>query len=773
MPQPAKAEGTGTGPETLSWRTGTHTTTPRFRNQPLRFKMESRTEAMNDVCRVCANRLQGNQRRWIFGHGGRASLQVVLSHVLGQTVMRDGRGEFLCSKCVHVLERLYRFDTVISRVEALSLEKLQRLLTEKDKLGQSVRHSYARHHKLSGRPAYQGQDITVDIVGLPHVQYNMLLNEDMALSEYESWSERSGNCCPEGGCRSRTCYSCSAFRVPDSEYESVCHMPRQLRRLRPDVLYQLSRDKSRSMPMDLQRPSRSSSLGGGGSSYGGSVRSLRIGSLGAAMSASNMSLDTALDSEGDPFEDPRSPRSLLEVAETIRGIEYHPVTSPPHCKIPVRVSRGSVGSTPPSPILKLEYDGVGVQGNGTGLESPRHVDFCPDLLQELSDEYLNLTPQVPSVIVSNHDGTAPTHSGPPPKAQENGGDPVEHQHHILDKAGSCSIPQHESLIRRLTESLHSKEGLLQDCVGLLKTLRFGNEPLTDVKGALIEKLQQRLKERDQALQRAADDKFSALELKEEEAERLRQALREKDRDVARLTDVLRKNEEMIRALRDVLQLNEVATPKLEAMYKSLQQASQERDELRIYALQEKDSMIASLQEALVSSNKDVEALADSLIGQGLDSSQAPPSSSSKLLVSQLQEKERLLLRAQEEKSQQSSVHQQEAQKLLAKVASQEAVLKEQLQDFNQALASQSQEAKDLRQRLVAKEQELSKRKSQDSAASQERTSELSRLYCLLDEKDHTIMKFLQDSLEKERIICKLQERFRDSLKMETLMKPAA
>lgn len=735
---------------------------------------------MNDVCRICAARLQGNQRRWIFGNGGRASLQVVLSHVLGQTVTRDGRGEFLCSKCIHVLERIYRFDTVISRVEALSLERLQRLLTEKDKLGQAVRHYYSRHHELLGRPAYQGQDITVDIVGLPHVQYNMLLNEDMALSEYESWSERNSSCCrQEGGCRSKTCYGCSAFRVPDSEYESVCHVPRQLRRLHPDTLFQLSRDKSRSMPMDLQRPSRTSSMGGGGSSYGGSVRSLRAGSLGGTMSVSNMSLDTALDLEGDPFEEPRSPhspRGLVEAAETIRGIEYHPVTSPPHSKIPVRVSRGSVGSTPTSPNSKLEYDGSGGPANGTYVETPHRVALCPDLLQELSDEYLSLRPQKFPVFRKLHQSVEQLKKQLQAAQEEiralkeeNGGSQVEQ--HLLDRGHPCSIPQHESLIRQLTESLHRKEELLKDCVGLLRTVRFGNEPSPDVKSALIERLQRRLKERDLALQQAADDKFSALKLKEEETEQLRQVLREKDRDVARLSDVLRKNEEMITALRDVLQQNEFATPKLEAAYKTLQQAAQERDELRIYALQEKDAMIASLQEALTSSNRDVEALADSLLGQDLSSAEAP--SSSRLLAYQLQEKERLLLQAQEEKSQQSLAHQQEVQKLLITVTKKDELLAEQLQNFNQTLASQRLEAQNLRQRLATKEQELFKRRSQDSNASQERMSELSRLACLVDEKDHTIMKFLQDSLEKDHIIGKLQERFREALRLGAALKPEA
>ncbi|KAG7271997.1 hypothetical protein CRUP_001557 [Coryphaenoides rupestris] len=101
---------------------------------------------MKEVCRICARELCGNQRRWIFHPNAKLNLQVLLSHALGRELVRDGRGEFACSKCAFMLDRMYRFDTVIARVEALSLERLQKLLLEKDRLRQCIGGLYRKHN---------------------------------------------------------------------------------------------------------------------------------------------------------------------------------------------------------------------------------------------------------------------------------------------------------------------------------------------------------------------------------------------------------------------------------------------------------------------------------------------------------------------------------------------------------------------------------------------------------------------------------------------------
>nr|XP_020471629.1 myomegalin-like [Monopterus albus] len=211
---------------------------------------------MKEACRICGRELCGNQRRWIFHPAAKLNLQVLLSHALGQELTRDGRGEFACSKCTFMLDRMYRFDTVIARVEALSIERLQRLLQEKHRLRQCISGLYRKTNSeetavtISGGTEGPG-DGMVDISGLTHAKYCALLQDDLVYSLYESWADDSLDCphhhhhqCPAGPgsevtvagpqhcapSTPRRCRACSYWRVADSDYEAVCKVPRKLAR---------------------------------------------------------------------------------------------------------------------------------------------------------------------------------------------------------------------------------------------------------------------------------------------------------------------------------------------------------------------------------------------------------------------------------------------------------------------------------------------------------------------------------------------------------------
>ncbi|XP_035993967.1 myomegalin isoform X2 [Fundulus heteroclitus] len=203
---------------------------------------------MKEACRICGRELCGNQRRWIFHPASKLNLQVLLSHALGQELTRDGRGEFACSKCTFMLDRMYRFDTVIARVEALSIERLQRLLQEKHRLKQCIGGLYWRTNPEEGAVPFTGagersRDGIVDISGLTHAKYCALLQDDLVYSLYESWADDGPDCqhqhhqpgseagshhCPPSA--PRRCRGCSYWRVADSDYEAVCKVPRKLAR---------------------------------------------------------------------------------------------------------------------------------------------------------------------------------------------------------------------------------------------------------------------------------------------------------------------------------------------------------------------------------------------------------------------------------------------------------------------------------------------------------------------------------------------------------------
>lgn len=189
---------------------------------------------MKEICRICARELCGNQRRWIFHTASKLNLQVLLSHVLGKDVSRDGKAEFACSKCAFMLDRIYRFDTVIARIEALSIERLQKLLLEKDRLKFCIASMYRKNNDDPGAETKAGNG-TVDISCLPDVRYSALLQEDFAYSGFECWvenedqiQEHSCHASEGPGNRPRRCRGCAALRVADSDYEAICKVPRKV-----------------------------------------------------------------------------------------------------------------------------------------------------------------------------------------------------------------------------------------------------------------------------------------------------------------------------------------------------------------------------------------------------------------------------------------------------------------------------------------------------------------------------------------------------------------
>uniref|UniRef100_A0A8C6YXQ8 Short myomegalin-like EB1 binding protein N-terminal domain-containing protein n=1 Tax=Nothoprocta perdicaria TaxID=30464 RepID=A0A8C6YXQ8_NOTPE len=152
---------------------------------------------MKETCRICGRELCGNQRRWIFHTAARLNLQVLLSHVLGRELCRDGRAEFACGKCAFMLDRVYRFDTVIARIEALSLERLHKLLLEKDRLKFCIASMYRRNNEEPAAEDKAGGG-TVDLSMLPDARYAALLQEDFVARSISCgpsgrWSASAGN----------------------------------------------------------------------------------------------------------------------------------------------------------------------------------------------------------------------------------------------------------------------------------------------------------------------------------------------------------------------------------------------------------------------------------------------------------------------------------------------------------------------------------------------------------------------------------------------------
>lgn len=205
--------------------------------------LESKTK---DLCRICARELYGNQRRWIFNPTSKLNLQVLLSHAVSQQILRDGCREFACSKCAFMLDRMYRFDTVIARVEALSIERMQKLLLEKERLRQCIGGLYRKNNpkEIDSETVKSTTEASlVDTSTLSDTKYSSLLEENLTYSVYECWAEHDTkehtahyhHQCHAGWDagpvqRSRKCRGCTTLRVADSDYEAICKVPRKVGR---------------------------------------------------------------------------------------------------------------------------------------------------------------------------------------------------------------------------------------------------------------------------------------------------------------------------------------------------------------------------------------------------------------------------------------------------------------------------------------------------------------------------------------------------------------
>ncbi|XP_054477818.1 uncharacterized protein si:ch73-95l15.5 [Anoplopoma fimbria] len=709
-----------------------------------------------DLCRMCGGALHGNQRRWLFGgqnnktdqaqtptgsvRGGSLSqssqsspwgstfslgssvslsqlslnsqskamdLLSVLTHILGQSVPRgSGRGEFVCGKCVCVLERVFKFDSVIARVRVLSSERLQKLMQERDKIRQWVRQSYFQRHPrdLQSTGSTSEGDGEAEKEG-----YREMLKENMALSEYECWSEkwdtcpyfiRTGKRCRKG----KGCEGCDALRVSDSDYESVCGVPRHLP-LQPFSPLALSRDKSQSMPLHWQRVTSFSSSA---SSLAGSTLSLQESSR----TESIHSLDS-LDGN-DPFDSPSVRTTNLLLME-LRGIEGKPVSSPAGSRIPVldRKYSGTPGGTAsPSVNRALRFGSVENGGEDVDEEDG-------DVLSELRDEFMplhrksasgrvhhavkHLRGQLDQAVAHIRTLEAEVKHGRGQQTQTDGSDdwvPL-----LQEEGGS-------SLLQSLGHSLHSRERVIQECMGLIRRLCVEEGVGTELTNKLTESLKETQSDNKTALQTMRSEMTEKEKSMEKEIEALRKAGRDRERDLDTLNTVLQCNQDILNELR-------VALGEKERLLKEVEKEREvwrQRDCALTTVLQEKEVLI----QELASCQEDVKGFAADTEGNGAT-----------------------LCR--------------EVTKLTRALQEYQDMVQIQQESHGQTVSSLTDQLRDTRRELRAKEKE---RKEADRARQNNREDgerEERKLRDSLEKRDKLIEQILLDAEERDNLFLELQQ----------------
>ncbi|XP_030429294.1 myomegalin-like isoform X15 [Gopherus evgoodei] len=268
----------------------------------------------------------------------------------------------------------------------------------------------------------------------------------------------------------------------------------------------------------------------------------------------------------------------------------------------------------------------------------------------------------------------------------------------LEGEKCCEIRAQEQRVQRLSQRLAHKEQLLQESWELLQR-RQSLEKNPVVTDTMLEKLQQRIKHRDAALERAIDEKFCAVEEKEQELRQLHISVREREHDLERLRSVLSSNEATIHSMESLLKAKTLELEQVTATCQNLQWLKEEVEAKSNCWQKEQEGIIQQLQASLHDRNKEVEELTATLLcklGPG-------QSEIAEELCLRLQRKERMLQDLLSDRNRQAGEHETELRELLQAMSIREQRSRVAAEKMVQALAEKSDEVQFLRQRLVGNE----------------------------------------------------------------------
>uniref|UniRef100_A0A8C1PC53 CDK5 regulatory subunit associated protein 2 n=1 Tax=Cyprinus carpio TaxID=7962 RepID=A0A8C1PC53_CYPCA len=288
----------------------------------------------------------------------------------------------------------------------------------------------------------------------------------------------------------------------------------------------------------------------------------------------------------------------------------------------------------------------------------------------------------------------------------------------------------------------------QDYMNMVKDLEKNK---TQEEGdPMMAKLRARLKEKEKALEKALDEKFAAMEEKENEIHLLQLSLREKERDVEHLNNLLSHNEETINSFDALIKERDLELQQLLNSLKNLQRCKDETEQNLQRALREKDAIIQHLKQALDNKTRDMEEMANRVLNQ----SESQGRDLAEQMSQRLKVTEAMLSEAVKDRERLVTENQTAVENLLANISSKDQLLKESAEHHLQALNDRAAELQDLRKQLA--ETQLQLRNAQRLNATQDGHLETAELRAVLAEKDALINKLLDRGQEKDRILLEMK-----------------
>ncbi|PWA26806.1 hypothetical protein CCH79_00001062 [Gambusia affinis] len=329
---------------------------------------------------------------------------------------------------------------------------------------------------------------------------------------------------------------------------------------------------------------------------------------------------------------------------------------------------------------------------------------------------------------------------------------LEQQYQEMLEQTKRKLHSHELTIQRLTTTLTDKEQQLQEYINMVRDLEQSKSPGSN--DGMLTKLRQRLKENESALEQALDDKFAAIEEKDNEIHQLQLLLREKERDLDRLNNLLTHNEETINNFDSLIKEKDVELQHLANTLKNLQRAKQDVEDNLNRSLREKDAIIHQLQLSLEGKTKDMEEMAKNI----LNHSQSHSQDLAEQMGQRLKVTEAMLAETVKARERLIVDNESAVEGLLATINSKDQLLKESAEHFNRMLSERAQEIQELRKQLADKQQELAKAEKKSSSTTQESYLETAELRTLLVEKDGLIDKLLQQGRERDKFLAEMSQK---------------
>ncbi|KAM6901049.1 CDK5 regulatory subunit-associated protein 2 [Lycodopsis pacificus] len=329
---------------------------------------------------------------------------------------------------------------------------------------------------------------------------------------------------------------------------------------------------------------------------------------------------------------------------------------------------------------------------------------------------------------------------------------LEQQYQELLDQTKRKLQTHEVTIQRLTSTLADKEQQLQEYINMVRDFEQSRSPGGN--DNVLSTLRHRLKEKENALEQALDEKFAAIEEKDNEIHQLQLSLREKERDLERLNNLLSHNEETVNSFDSLIKEKDVELQHLANTLKNLQRAKQDVEDNLNRSLREKDSIISQLQLSLEGKTKDMEEMSESMLSQ----SQTRTRDLAEQMGQRLKVTEAMLAETVKARERLVADNESAVEGLLATISSKDQLIKESAEHYNRMLSERTQEIQQLKKQLSDRQQQLATAERQSSATAQEGYLETAELRALLAEKESIINKLLQRGQERDQFLAEMRQK---------------